>query len=259
MIEQMEGVRSEYSFHSNQTCPICLGSLTQAESIMTLQCGHRFCKECFVSFIANKINEGLNGDPVCPVIIDCKTNKSCNTLITPEEILSYQPSSMQIKFHHFMIRKLCESDEFCACPKCHQYIVHVPSFTQEGNNEDDELAWTKVTCLHCSNKFCGKCGQIPHYEEITSCEEYAKSLLLSALDAQFLEYVNAHRIFPCPGCKMYGELVSGCKMIYCRCRTSYCALCGVQLIESQHYAHFLNQPYGNRCKGVNDQEGVVGK
>ena len=65
------------------------------------------------------------------------------------------------------------------------------------------------------------------------------------------EYNKNNIIFPCPHCGNAGVLSDGCKYLYCRCKGHFCALCGVKLTESEHFTHFLNAPYGDRCLNKN--------
>jgi hypothetical protein len=48
-------------------------------------------------------------------------------------------------------------------------------------------------------------------------------------------------------CGEAGQLGDGCKYLYCRCKGHFCAPCGVKLTESEHFTHFLNAPYGDKC------------
>ncbi|CAD8091271.1 unnamed protein product [Paramecium sonneborni] len=57
------------------------------------------------------------------------------------------------------------------------------------------------------------------------------------------------KICRCPKCKNLCEKISGCNFMYCRCKTNFCFLCDVELIEAYHSSHFQkNDPYNSPCR-----------
>jgi hypothetical protein len=129
----------------------------------------------------------------------------------------------------------------------------------------DEDIWKMIRCGKCKHEFCGKCGEKPHKRQADQdidCEEYSRWRQENEKgDESFALYMKEKKIFPCPRCHNAGELKSGCKFLYCRCKANFCALCGVQLKEQQHFAHFQNGPnctgpFGEGCLGPSDTAGV---
>lgn len=234
-------------------CCVCIENYV-ASQMITLSCvpeAHRLCKDCFIAYCTHKINEN-QVDPsslICPI-------PKCNTSITPQELIGNLDTKILEKYERFTMRQYCESEKLASCPKCNEFYIDIAS------NED--AIWNCVTCGLCSHKFCGKCLSVPHkgQKDINiTCEEYSKWLLEnSKVDESFNEYVKANKVFPCPKCKRMAVLKEGCKFLTCiaPCKCHFCALCGIQLIEKQHHAHFHNEPHGDKCKGVTDTEGVVG-
>ena len=90
-----------------------------------------------------------------------------------------------------------------------------------------------------------------------SCEEFAKQKAQSVHDKAFTNLAEDSGWRSCPRCKNMSELIQGgCKFVYCICKARFCYLCGVELLETQHYSHFqgpgCNGPYGDRCLGFKD-------
>lgn len=90
-----------------------------------------------------------------------------------------------------------------------------------------------------------------------TCEEFAKHKAQSVHDTAFNSLAEGSGWRPCPRCKNMSELIQGgCKFVYCVCKARFCYLCGVELLQEQHYSHFqgpgCNGPFGNRCLGVKD-------
>eukprot|EP01035_Chromulina_nebulosa_P018053 gene18053-23698_t len=195
-------------------------------------------------------NKVSDEDFVCPV------DQKCKTPISIHIIKAHVPEDIFIKYETFQLRRECELSNFCRCPKCNEWYVDL----RDAVNHED--IWKKIKCENqqCVHEFCGKCGQKPHKgqkDQDCTCEDYQKWLAENEKgDDEAINYMKNNKIFPCPKCKMYGALESGCKFIYCRCKANFCALCGIQLKEPQHFSHFTNGPFGDTCKGVVDTAGV---
>eukprot|EP01041_Mallomonas_annulata_P006313 gene6313-12772_t len=237
------------------TCPLCITEEIISDMI-TLSCNHRFCKECFKNYTINKINDNQvkSDELVCPALIDY-SNKLCSSSISVFEIQANIPEDSFLKYERFITHSYCESENMRGCPKCNEWYIDINNVLQ------DEIRWKKITCGRCGHIFCGKCGQNPHKaqkDQDLSCEKYATWMTENGKsDETFQKYVQEQKIFPCPSCSMYGALESGCKYMFCRCKTNYCALCGLRLNQVQHFSHFLGGPgcigpFGTVCLGVTD-------
>jgi hypothetical protein len=249
-------------------CPICLDDYPLSEMI-TLDCLHRLCLDCFKSYCESKINENevLSDQLCCPILVPPSSSSSsvgsgskmCGHPITVHEIKANIDETVFEKYERFVTRSFCEDQKLTSCPKCNEWYVDLQEVLHL------EHTWKEIKCQKCAHSFCGKCGQVPHkaqYDQDVDCETYAKWLESnSKTDDNFLAYVENNKLFSCPKCKMYGVLESGCKFMYCRCKENYCALCGQKLTERDHFNHFTGVPgatgpMGNVCVGM---EGVPRK
>lgn len=232
-------------------CPICMCEYPASEMI-TLACepvAHRMCTDCFEQYCTSKIKEDqVDTDQlICPARLD--NNKVCGTAITAFELKAHLPTEIFEKYERFITRSYCEHEKLSRCPKCNTWYVDL--------NGVPEDIWKDVKCLNCDHQFCGRCGEAPHKgqnEQNLTCEEFSKwKQENEKADESFEAYLKENKIFSCPSCKLPGVLDgNGCKFLYCRCKSKFCALCGVKLEESQHYTHFKNAPFGTDCLGPTD-------
>jgi hypothetical protein len=246
-------------------CPICFDDYPLSEMI-TLDCLHRLCLDCFKSYCESKINENevLSDQLCCPIMTTIPSSSSstgskmCGHPITIHEIKANISEPLFQKYERFITRSFCENEKLTSCPKCNEWYVDLQEVLHL------EHTWKAIQCQKCSHQFCGKCGQVPHkaqYDQDVDCETYAKWLESNAkTDDNFQEYIASNKLFSCPKCKMYGALESGCKFMYCRCKENFCALCGIKLKQSEHFSHFsgvtgATGPFGNVCLGMKGKAG----
>jgi hypothetical protein len=92
-----------------------------------------------------------------------------------------------------------------------------------------------------------------------TCEAKAKWLdENSGADESLAAYFKTAAVQTCPKCKNMAELIpGGCKFMYCRCKAKFCFICGQELEDRHHYAHYQgaghNGPYGSTCLGMTDK------
>lgn len=107
-------------------------------------------------------------------------------------------------------------------------------------------------CPKCHNTFCPHCFEKPH--ENLSCEDYLKwKTENDNADKAFNEFLQKNAFRACPHCGANCEKVAGCNYMTCgsaECKRKkcFCYLCGIALVENQHFSHFLNNPYGPNCE-----------
>lgn len=231
-------------------CPLCLDDDVRLEDIITLTCDHRICLSCFQRLCTTKINEAeVTEDHLCCHL--CREPFSYPLLKANLDAVTY------LKLERFQLKVFIDDERngLRYCPKCNEYACEVPQ------GDEDEVIWKEVECPLCSHKYCGKCGEAPHKMQSdidVTCEAYATWRKENAAADDAFEAMRAkHEFQTCPTCKNAAVLSQGCKFTYCRCKTKFCFLCGVQLEDKHHYSHFQNGPgctgpYGEVCNGPND-------
>ena len=231
-------------------CEICWDDDKKPEDMKTLSCGHSMCNECYRNSCRVKIDDA-------ETLLTCPM-PGCKTAITQSEIDFLSPPSRG-KHERFVLRKVSKELGYITCPVCDVYFVDCD------DNPAYERTWKSVKCRlpSCGARFCGRCGQAPHRDDKSNartCEEVAalkrRADQESAAAAGIDLYLATTKVQTCPKCKEIGELDADvCKYAACsRCRARFCFLCGVELGERHHYAHYmgapgLTGPFGVTCKG----------
>lgn len=236
-----------------QDCGICFTPYPVSE-LLTLSCDHRLCTDCFAGNCNSKISDAqVQEDQLCcPCLLDDGAT-ICKRPIDVYILRANLPEALIEKYDRFITREFCESQHLCRCPQCNDWFVDVSL----GESSAEVRIWKSITCQGCQHMFCGRCGQPPHRgqrDQDITCEQYAKwKEEQDHSEDRLQDYMRENRVFACPGCKHGIERNDGCKFMTCsKCKTKSCNLCGVKLLESQHYSHFTNGPFGEVCKGPAD-------
>ena len=193
-------------------CSICITENNINKDCITLNCNHKFCKECLQNFLEVKIKDGeiQSTDIKCP-------EQKCNEPIefsTLEYILSKEIIDKFIKFTLINLKGKNEEEMFLRChtKDCENIFLIT-------KNQQDTLH----TCEACNVKFCIFCID-PH--DGMTCNEYKKNLNEKKNDDLFFEMVDKTKIKQCWNCKNFVERNQGCNRLPCRCGQMFCYLCG---------------------------------
>ena len=220
-------------------CQICLTEVEITQSL-TLNCDHRFCRECLIQGWTENINHGY----VTPAHLKCPADK-CETPVTIFELRYNLPEKIYQKYINFSNENFqTKPDSKEVLIKCPNKKCRIPYFIFRGASY--------FTCEVCKTKYCADCyGEWENHQGI-SCEEYQERNQ-SPEEYDLIKIMQAAGAMKCPHCHIYGAKPDGCNFAYCgsaACQKKkyFCYLCGSPLTEADHYSHFNNQPYGNSCK-----------
>jgi hypothetical protein len=236
-----------------KTCGIC-GETFVIEELLTLNCEHRLCTDCFQGYCNSKITEAQVQETTlaCPCLLSGPEVKTCLTPFSLSELKGNLSEELMTKYEKFMIRQACDAMNFRRCPRCNDWYIDVPPEALE-----DEEVWRSITCQACQHIFCARCGETPHKgqkEQDITCDQFATWKRENDAGEKELEkYKTEHKVQVCPACKQGAERYDGCKFMTCRCKTNFCDLCGARLNQSKHFTHFYNAPFGDKCLGLDDQ------
>ena len=134
-------------------CGICYDEM-EAENAYSLQCGHTFCKTCWVSYATDASNEiSLMNflDLRCP-------HHGCSTRVMPHDLQRLEQRLIP-KWNDAIVRKFIEEDSsyrYCSGPDCGCVAVRSNQSTATFSHS------VKVTCTTCTTSFCFGCGQNAH-------------------------------------------------------------------------------------------------
>jgi len=259
-LEQEQAARQAELSSRKYNCGICMDDF-QLHEMVTMAClTHRFCSGCLAGYIKSKIDEGQVG-PKSLFFPGVGCSATPITIFEIKHVIS-DPTTIE-KFERFTLKAYCEnSDNNCRfCPKCNVWFAEIPS------DAEDEPVWRRVKCGEptCGYNFCGLCGENPHKgqsDQDLTCHQFqqwkVENTQADTLFEQFLDR-EADSLQQCPKCLNLASLTNNhCKFTYCKCTQKFCFLCGVSLEEVNHFSHYNSVPgstgpYGNVCRGVNDQ------
>lgn len=218
-----------YNFEQNNKieneneCPICLGEFENPIEIEN--CKHKFCEECFGSYINELITKNEIDKIPCPY-------KNCsNTSISEEFFSKYISEQTHFKYRQFKAQnEIARDPKKFFCPHCDSYAVIKDNLEKYDSNNPN---YSKST-LKCQNghEFCS-CGRSLHkgacYKE----------------DQAFKDLMKKENIKHCPKCGFLIKKNKGCNHITCgnpTCKYEFCWICMKESIPD----HFKYGP----CAGM---------
>lgn len=188
------------------SCGICMDECT-LQSSYCLSCDHRFCRDCWVSFLENSISNGTCLSCTCPT-------PKCSEAVGEEVYEMLLSASWFAKYTGMQIRSFVDDNEefvWCPAPGC-------------GRALGFSVRKKSVSC-DCNYRFCFGCKEAAHHP--ATCEGAEKWRLRDggsdSLNAKFL----LNNTKPCPKCKVRTEKNGGCMHIVCsQCSFQWCWHCG---------------------------------
>jgi ariadne-1 len=198
----------ETSAADAEECEICF-MIVPSPMLTGLECGHRFCTQCWVEYLNTKImQEGLGQT------ISCAAHR-CDILVDDATVMRLvRDSKVKLKYQRLITNSFVVCSQFlrwCPSPKCNNAIkVHY-------------MEARPVTCK-CSHTFCLACGE--------NCHEPIKCNLLwkwikNNDNVKAYEWM-ANYTKECPNCNVSIEKNGGCNHMVCtnlNCKTSFCWHC----------------------------------
>lgn len=195
-------------------CSIC-DDFMEEESIITLQCSHRFCKICMKSIISVAINNYNVSGVRCSDLQCYKPLSEPFALQLIDSICSTADKRKYLKI--LQDRIIVEGKTMIMCPN--KSCQNVISFKQKNNRQT-------VNCTNCKMNFCSECR----------LSEHENKMCLVDRNDNLKEFHKNKLIKACPTCKTPVEKESGCNHISCIfCGKPFCWLCGRKYTEF-HYS-----------------------
>ena len=188
-------------------CKICMGDLENPIEIEN--CKHKFCQDCFHSYLVNLITNNQIDE------ISCPKNKCKNRNISEIFFSQFLTEQEYYKFRQFRAQnEIARDSKKIFCPLCDSYadIGEGKADLYDSNNPD--YVKTTLKCIK-GHEFCS-CGRALHEGDCYHDEEEFKSFLVS------------EKIKKCPKCGFLIKKIKGCNHMTCGnpiCRYEFCWLC----------------------------------
>ena len=196
-------------------CLICLGDLDDPVEIE--KCKHKFCYECFNSYLVNLINNN-NIDK-----IPCPKNKCSNKELTEEFFSQYLSEQEYFKYRQFKSKnEIARDAKKFFCPFCDSY-AQIEGNIEDYDSNNPNYKKTTLKCKH-GHEFCS-CGRPLHENE---CYHD---------DKEFKDLIANEQIKKCPKCGFLIKKLRGCNHMTCgnpACKYEFCWLCMNEAVPG-HY------------------------
>ncbi|XP_072038521.1 E3 ubiquitin-protein ligase arih1-like isoform X1 [Amphiura filiformis] len=190
-------------------CDVCCRNVLT--STMTgLECGHRFCTDCWTGYLTTKIMEEGMGQTIA-----CAAH-NCDILVDDSTVMKLvKDAKVKLKYQHLITNSFVECNRlmrWCSAPDC-------PNAFKASHVEAKP-----VHCL-CGNICCFVCGESWH--EPVRCEWLRKWIKKCDDDSETSNWIAANTK-ECPKCHVTIEKDGGCNHMVCRnqnCKADFCWVC----------------------------------
>ncbi|CAH1394062.1 unnamed protein product [Nezara viridula] len=202
-------------------CGICLSPL---KTVLSLDCGHKFCRSCWSTYLTSRIQEG-DSSLVCPA-------STCRHLVCPEVVEGMVSPTVAKRYLQFDIKAFVEQNKTIKwCPRagCGR-AVKLPQLLPQGNMSH------AVDC-GSGHFFCWECLGEAHAP--SNCQDWRN--WLQKISQVRPEEITSHgsesedaanclwlvtNSKPCPNCKSPIQKNEGCNHMRCaKCKCDFCWVC----------------------------------
>lgn len=205
------------------TCDGCCDDVPHKNST-ALNCGHRFCNECWKTYITMKIEEGQSKRITC-------MGYKCNMVFDEVMIPRFVTGKVLSKYTNKIAESYVEDNA---------RVKWCPSAPHCGNAV--EIAGNPFMEVHCqcSKTFCFSCLQDPHTP--CSCDMLKLWMKKCKDDSETANWL-ASNTKECPKCGKVIEKNGGCNLMTCSCGNYFCWLCG----QTTGQSHTWEKIEGHSC------------
>lgn len=203
----LSGSIIDYSASANVVCEICY-MCTPDSTLTGLQCGHKFCADCWSRYLTTKImDEGMGQT------ISCAAH-NCDILVDDDSVMKLvSDARVRLKYQHLITNSFVESNQllhWCPSADC-GHAIKVQFFDAK-----------PVTCV-CGHTFCFACGE--NWHDPVQCQWLKKWIKKCDDDSETSNWIAANTR-ECPKCRATIEKDGGCNHMVCkRCKFDFCWVC----------------------------------
>ncbi|XP_071965715.1 E3 ubiquitin-protein ligase arih1-like [Antedon mediterranea] len=192
-----------------QSCMVCCRTMP-TNDFSSLECGHKFCNECWTRYLSMKIvDEGMGQT------ISCAAH-GCDILVDDHTVMKLvKEPRVKLKYQHLITLSFVGCNRlmrWCPAPDC-PYAVKV------NHNE------VKPVKCRCDHEFCFSCGEMWH--DPVKCIWLKKWIKKCDDDSETSNWIAANTK-ECPKCHVTIEKDGGCNHMVCRnqsCKADFCWVC----------------------------------
>jgi len=198
-------------------CEICMEKIEPSDWL-SLECGHRFCKTCWIDTLEQAARTRDCIKLTCP-------DDTCRLAITSGRMDALGLSAIDARKTEFFCKRVQKFtiDNFIACNNMYRYC---PGVNCTRIIEMIDSTSLSIECK-CGKSFCWKCSQDAHHPAPCKVSEAWEKKNAGATDDDMKWIISNSK--KCPGCGYYIERNQGCNHMTCRhpnCGHEFCWMCG---------------------------------
>lgn len=175
-----------------------------------LECGHRFCLNCWREYLTTKIDTECLGQT-----ISCAAH-GCDILVDDVTVTKLVPDArVKVKYQQLITNSFVECNQllrWCPSVDC-TYVVKVP------------YAESRRVHCKCGHVFCFACGE--NWHDPVQCRWLKKWIKKCDDDSETSNWIAANTK-ECPKCSVTIEKDGGCNHMVCKnqhCKHDFCWVC----------------------------------
>ncbi|GFO21343.1 E3 ubiquitin-protein ligase arih1 [Plakobranchus ocellatus] len=193
----------------NLLCEICYFSKA-LNDMKGLECGHRFCAQCWAEYLTSKImDEGMGQTISCAAY-------GCDILVDDKNVMDLiKDQRVKLKYQQIITNSFVECNRllrWCPAPDC-GHAIKVAHHDAK-----------PVTC-HCGHTFCFSCGE--NWHDPVRCKWLKQWIKKCDDDSETSNWIAANTK-ECPKCHVTIEKDGGCNHMVCKnqnCKADFCWVC----------------------------------
>jgi ariadne-1 len=221
----------------------CLICSEKNEDLSSLNCGHKFCSDCWKKYL----QELINNNPLNCIRAKCPQN-GCTCIVYEKLFQKFLSDENSLK----RLRRVIYNDfisnnaDFKKCPNesCDLYVRSISDHT-----------FTREVDCPCKTLFCFQCLKEAHRP--CPCEFVERFMNLPQIkefESRSENTENYNQIWlemntrQCPNCRIRIEKIDGCNYMLCaKCGKAFCYACEREW-ESHSEDHFNCNRYGDALR-----------
>ncbi|KAK6462799.1 hypothetical protein DFJ63DRAFT_319597 [Scheffersomyces coipomensis] len=206
---------------NNFTCPICCEDYIEPTTVYSLACNHKYCLQCYNSYISNSILSGKLIkciEPSCALTIP---HRDIDRILKVEE-----PNQLLNSYAKSFINQSTDQFKWCPSTDCVSFTEMIKNYNADDIDEDYESNDISnipiVSCIE-RHEFCFNCN----FENHLPCPCFVVKLWIKKCqdDSETAHWMDANT-HNCPRCETSIEKNGGCNHMTCqKCRHQFCWIC----------------------------------
>ncbi|CAD5324327.1 unnamed protein product [Arabidopsis thaliana] len=214
-------------------CDVCMEDDLPSNVMTRMECGHRFCNDCWIGHFTVKINEGESKRILCMA-------HECKAICDEDVVRKLVSPELADRYDRFLIESYVEDNNMVKwCPS----KPHCGSAIRKIEDGHDVV---EVGCS-CGLQFCFSCLSESHSP--CSCLMWKLWKKKCEDESETVNWITVNTKL-CPKCSKPIQKRDGCNLMTCKCGQHFCWLCG----QATGRDHTYTSIAGHSCGRYKDEK-----